>query len=594
MLFKMNYLNKIKGFTLIETLVGIGVFLVIAVSSYQAYVSLFLLINQNQYKILALNLANEQFEIIRNLTYADVGIVGGVPNGKVPNVQNLNRSGVDFVVTTTIRNVDLPFDGTIGGSPNDLSPADNKFVEVNVDCPSCKNFSTVVLNTTVAPKNLETASTNGALFIKVFDANGVPIQGASVHIENNKINPKITIDDITDANGLLQIIDAPPGVEAYEITVTKTGYSTDKTLASGQVSNPYPAKTHATVVLQQVTQVSFSIDKLSSISFKSTTPSCTIVPNIDFNLTGSKQIGTNVSKYNQNISTNASGVYTNNSMEWDTYKVTGNDSSYDIVGINPLNPIGLNPDSNQNVSLIVINKDPRSLLVTVKDSATLLPVTDAVVTLSKDGYNNTQTTDRGFITQTDWSHGEGVDYTVQDGNIEISDPVGELKLKNVFGVYNASGIIESSTFDTGSNSNFHNLIWLPSDEPVSAGPNSVRFQIATNVEITATTTWSYTGPDGTSGTYYTVSNTPISNDHDGHRYIRYKLYLSTADTSVTPNISDVSFTMTTSCTPPGQVVFTNLDSGEYTLSVIKSGYSASSNNIEINSNWKEQEVILMP
>lgn len=582
-----------KAFTLVETLVGVAVFLVIATASYQAYASLFSLINQNQYKILALNLANEQFEIIRNLPYSDVGIPGGLPNGKIPHEQTLTRGGVTFEVTTTIRNIDLPFDGTIGGTPNDLSPADNKSVELEIACPACATFAPLTLTTTVAPKALETSSTNGALFVKVFDANGVAVSNADVHIENNKISPAVVIDDVTDSNGLLQIVDAPPGVEAYEITVTKAGYSTDKTYANGAAGNPAPLKPHATVVVQQVTQVSFSIDRLSTLSFSSVTPTCVPVGSIDFSLLGSRQIGANVPKYSQNLSTNGSGKYSNSSMEWDTYTITGNDGSYDVIGINPLNPVSLNSNSTQSVDLIVAAKNPRSLLVTVKDNATHLPVTDAVVHVTGSSYDQTQTTDRGFINQSDWSGGAGVDYTEDDGFLDVSSPAGEIKLKNVSG-YNPSGILESSTIDTGSASNFHNLVWSPADQPVLAGANSVRFQIATNASSTDTT-WTYLGPDGTASTYYTASNATISSVHDGNRYIRYKVFLSTADSTVTPNISDIAFTMTSSCTPPGQVIFSGLSSGTYDISVSRSGYTTQNiTGINLNSNFKEQEVILSP
>src|SRR3989338_5868992 len=120
----MRYRTHSKSFTLIETLVWVAVFLVIATAVYQAYTSLFTLINLNQYKILGLNLANEQFEIARNLSYSDVGEISGIPNGKIPHVQNFTRGGIPFIVIFTVRNIDLPFDGTIGGAPNDLSPAD--------------------------------------------------------------------------------------------------------------------------------------------------------------------------------------------------------------------------------------------------------------------------------------------------------------------------------------------------------------------------------------------------------------------------------------------------------------------------------------
>lgn len=584
-----------KGFTLIETLVAVGVFAVISTAAYGAYVNLFKLISQNQYKILAINLANEQFEIARNLRYADIGTTSGIPRGALPPTQVLNRSGVDFTVNTTVRNVDLPFDGLLGQEPNDLSPADNKFVEIEVTCLTCSNFNSLTMSTTVAPKNLETSSTNGALFVKVFDANGNPLANANVHIENNSINPPIIIDDVTNNEGVLQIIDAPPAVESYEVTVTKAGYTTEKTYRNGEVGNPNPTKPHATVAVQLVTSISFYIDKVSDVTVHSKDITCNIIPDFDFNLTGAKLIGENLPKYNKNLVTDDLGIYNNKNIEWDVYSITGIDAVYDIVGYNPINPVTINTNSVQNIDLILATKNPRTLLINVKDSSTSLPITDATVTLSEGAFISTKITDRGFINQTDWSQGIGVDYTDQDGNIDTTTTAGEIKLKNAFGVYNSSGIIESKTFDTGSLSNFHNFIWSPEDQPVLAGAQSIKFQIATTASSSAENpVWNYTGPDGTSATYYTVSNTSIPNIHDNKRYLRFKLFLQTEDTSVTPNISDISFTMTSSCTPPGQVVFTGLPANTYNLIVSKSGYSNYTGTVNVNSNWKEQEIILSP
>jgi prepilin-type N-terminal cleavage/methylation domain-containing protein len=600
MLFKK--ISKKSGFTLVETLVGVAVFLIIATATYQAYVSLFMLINLNQYKILALNLANEQFEIIRNMPYADVGIVSGIPNGKIPHIQTLVRGGVTFTVTTTIRNIDLPFDGAIGSSTKpDLSPADNKLAEVEIGCISCKNFSPVTLTTNIAPKNLETASTNGAMLIKVFDANGVPVSGASVHIVKIDVTPNIVIDDVTNTLGILEIVDAPPGSNAYRISVTKNGYSTDRTYPIVPTTNPKPTKADATVVVQQLTQISFSIDRLSTLSFSSVTPSCTQVGGVDFSLKGSKTIGLNIPKFSQNLYTNSLGSYSSSTVEWDSYTAVGIDSSYDVIGLNPLNTINLDPNSSQNVLLIVEPKNPNSLLVTVKDSATKLPITDAIVTLTSGSYNSTKTTGRGFINQTSWSGGDGQvlysdtsRYYSDNGNIDTASPVGEIKLKKIFNSYVSDGWLESSTIDTGSPSNFHSLIWTPTDQPVTSGVGSVKMQFATNASSTASTTWTYLGPDGTEGTYYTSSNSSLASIHDGDRYARYKIYLNSQSTTTTPNISDVSFTVTTSCTPPGQVVFTGLSNTTYNMSVSKSGYTSYSNSINVNSSWKEQEVILSP
>lgn len=600
-----KYTNK--GFTLMEAVVGTALFVVIALAAYQAYFSLFTLAAVNQYKIIALQLADEQFEIVRNLPYNNIGVVNGIPAGVIPQIQSLTRGGIVFTVNTIIRNVDLPFDGTVGSSTkNDLSPADNKLVALTIACASCKNFTPLTVTTYIAPKNLETASTNGVLLIKAYDANGGPVAGASVHVVNASVVPSIIVDDTTDDDGILQIVDAATGTNAYNITVTKAGYSTDATYPSSS-TNPTPNVPYATVLLQQVTPISFSIDHLSTFAISTVTSSCTVVPNVGFTLAGAKTIGKDINgngilKYSATTTTTAAGDKALSSMEWDSYTFGLNSGSYELAGLNLLNPVALNPNTTQSVLLVVAPKTPDSLLVTVKDSSTLLPLTNASVTLSKSGFTSIQTTGQGFINQTNWSGGQGqADYATStgkywtdSGGIDVASTPGDVRLLSAFGQYVPSATLESSTFDTGSASHFHSLIWQSSSQPLSTGSNSVMMQIATNATNTATSTWTYVGPDGTSGSYYTSANSTIGTMHDGDRYLRYKLFLSTLSATSTPDVSDVSFTFTTLCTPPGQVLFQGLAAGTYTLTVSDAGYTTSTTTVSVGAAWQEQAVILGP
>jgi len=586
------------GFTLVEALVGAALFVIISVGIYKAYTSVITVISASRSKIVAMDLANERFEIIRNLPYVDVGIVAGIPNGVLTHVENLTRSGYSLVATTTVRNIDQPFDGTIGGSPNDTSPADNKFVEVEVGCPSCKNFAPIIVNTIVAPKNLETATTNGALFIKVLDASGQPVSGASVHIENNQISPDpIVIDDTTNDAGILQIVDAPPGVNAYEIIVTKSGFTTDKTYPTDDVNNPNPFNPHATVAVQQVTQTSFVIDKPSGLEISTITPTCSSVAGVDFNLTGTRLIGSNpdVFKYSENHISDGSGLESILGLEWDTYSLISIDGTYDIIGTNPVMPAPLAPDEIQNFELIVGPKNPRNLIISAVDAASGLPIANASVNIQGGGYNETLITGRGFLIQTDWSGGGGqatsTDPTkyLSSFSVDNNNPDGEIKLHDSFGVYETSGELVSSAFDTGSISNFHQLSRRPSDQPVLTGLESVRMQIATNNDAT---TWNFVGPDGTGGSYYTNATSDINPVHNGDRYLRYKILLSTENTSWTPNISDISFTFTSSCVPPGQVSFGGLLSGTYDVTITHNDYLDSAAQISVLNDWQNLSVLL--
>jgi prepilin-type N-terminal cleavage/methylation domain-containing protein len=142
-----------NGFTLIEVIIAAAVFLIFAMGIYQAYVSIYSAITITRQRALAVDLANARFEIIKNIPYTDVGTVGGNPAGILAAVETTISDRVSFAVTTTIVNVDDPFDGLSGGG--DLFPADYKLVEIKIECASCKNFVPMIITGIVAPKNLE-------------------------------------------------------------------------------------------------------------------------------------------------------------------------------------------------------------------------------------------------------------------------------------------------------------------------------------------------------------------------------------------------------------------------------------------------------
>jgi hypothetical protein len=603
--FSKGNLGTRKGFSFTEVLIGAAVFALVAVTIYQSYTSLLVLVYTSRTKTLASALANEQFEIIRNLPYADVGILGGVPTGKLQRFQTFTRSSVTFQSTTTIRNVDDPFDGMIGSTTApDLAPADYKVVEIEIGCAICNNFQPLIFTTNIAPKNLETSSTNGALFVKVFDANGTPIQDARIQVVNPSSTPAIAIDEVSNASGQLQLVDVPPGINQYQITVSKNGYSTDKTYQPGASGNPNPLKPHATVALQQVTQVSFAIDKTSIFNFSTVQDTCAPVPNTNFTLSGTRLIGTgpNVLKYSSSQTTDGSGNKTVSGLEWDTYSAVLNSASYVLKGTIPLLPFSLSPNSTQNVALVLEPPNPRELLVTIKDAGSGLPLTDANVELGLGSYDSTLTTDRGFIKQNNWEGGPGqatssdtTKFFSTNGNVDYLGFPGEVRLKSIFGNYQTPGEMESSTFDLGSPSNFYQILWNPGSEPPETGPSSVKFQIATNASDPGTTTWNFFGPDGTGDTYYTTANQNIASLHNGDRYLRYRMILSTASTTATPSLSDVSITYTSSCVPPGQVLFSSIPStGQATLTVTKAGYQVYTAPVSINASYQSFDVSLTP
>lgn len=582
-------MKRTDGYTLIEVVVAVAIFLLFAVGIYGALTFVFKIVYLSRLTILETALVSEELEVARNLPFDSVGIVNGIPVGVLQYNKTVTRNGVVFSVTTTVRNIDDTFDGTLGGAPNDTAPADYKLVEVAAQCISCPMRKTVTLSTQVAPKNLEGASSNGALFINVFDALGLPVSDASVHVVDTAITPNIVIDDVTDNAGYLRIIDAPTGTMSYRITVTKNGYSTDFTTSSS-VTNPNPVKPPANVVSRSVTNLSFAIDQLGALTVHTLNPLCAVIPTQAFSLHGAKYIGTSptVYKYSANLTSDAGGAKALSSVEWDTY-TPSIATTYDIAGTIPMSPWTIAPTMNQDASILLVPHTSRSLLVKVKDAGTGLPLSNATVSLSGSSYDETSVTGLGYTRQTDWSGGSGqaslVDdskYFSDDGSIENASPAGDVTLKRIGLNYITSGWLESSTFDIGAAVDFNNVIFDANAIVAQVGPQAVLLQVATSNSSTPTA-WDFTGPDGTIATYYTPTSTLLHSSLSGKRYVRYRLYLATTNQSYSPQVSEIIFTYTTSCGAPGQSFFSGMSAGTYTLDISRSGYTSYSGSVVISS-----------
>ena len=140
------------GYTLVEVVVAVAVFLIVATAIYDGYTSLLKMITSTRLKTVAIALANENLEIARNLPYDSVGLTDGVPIGTLLHFSTSTRSGVEFSVQLSVQNIDDPFDGLAG---SDLLPNDYKRVEVDITCLACANFTPFSASTYIAPDNLE-------------------------------------------------------------------------------------------------------------------------------------------------------------------------------------------------------------------------------------------------------------------------------------------------------------------------------------------------------------------------------------------------------------------------------------------------------
>ncbi|MDP4010838.1 MAG: hypothetical protein Q8P72_01260, partial [Candidatus Roizmanbacteria bacterium] len=112
------------------------------------------------------------------------------------------------------------------------------------------------------------------------------------------------------------------------------------------------------------------------------------------------------------------------------------------------------------------------------------------------------------------------------------------------GTYSSSGSYESATFDIGYPTAFNRII------PTFVEPanTSVQLQIAIADPVLGSCTgasYVFVGPDGTTGSYYSSAD-GIAFDNDGVNYenpahcFRYRVYLSTSDSSATPIFEELS------------------------------------------------------
>jgi len=214
-------------------------------------------------------LAQSQMEYLRGLSYDALGTSGGIPAGAVPQSVTATVAGTSFETQTYIQYVDDPADG-IGALDQTGIITDYKLAKVTVLYTVQGVSKSLALVSTFAPPSLESSTGGGTLQIKVVDAGGAGVAGASVHIVNQTTSPTIDLTTTANAAGLVYLPGAATS-SAYEIYVSKNNYSTAQTyLAAGQNANPTPGL--LTVVKDQTTTGTFAIDVLSALTLSTFSP----------------------------------------------------------------------------------------------------------------------------------------------------------------------------------------------------------------------------------------------------------------------------------------------------------------------------------
>ncbi len=362
----------ISGFTLVETLVALGILGIFFAAVAGILQQVLQEVGQSRVRTTALALAQEKMELVRNLPYANVGTIGGIPQGPLAQNETITINNQPFTITTSIEYVDDPFDGL---APSDLINTDYKRARVEITWEGAfPSRVPLTLVTNISPKGVETTAGGGTLFIQVFNANGQPVSNANIKLDNTAVSPEIHLQTLSNVNGLVVLPGSPACITCYQITVSKTGYSTDKTYSTSEVANPL--QPYATVIEGDVTSISFAIDEVSSVivnSLGSREAGFPPIAYVEFTLKGNKIIGYDVSDdpvYKYSFSTNTGGgTVTIPALEWDTYNLDFTNSSFNLAGSNPTSPFALPPKTSLAIGISAVAKTNNSLLVIMRNTA---------------------------------------------------------------------------------------------------------------------------------------------------------------------------------------------------------------------------------
>lgn len=255
-----------RGATLIDAIVGTALMLLVFVGLFGVIRLAVVSVGLGKAKTGATALANEQLEYIRSLPYNSVAVVGGIPAGLIPPEESISLNNIVYTRRTFVQFIDHAADGT-GPSDTNGIQADFKIAKVSVEWDFRGSERDVSLITNVVPKGIETLDGGGTLVVNVIDAAGVPVSNAEITIANTMVSPNINISTFSSNDGVAYFPGAPTST-AYQIEITKDGYSTDRTYLAS-VSNPNPMPGTLTVIGDTITSSTFRIDELSDITLRS-------------------------------------------------------------------------------------------------------------------------------------------------------------------------------------------------------------------------------------------------------------------------------------------------------------------------------------
>jgi len=387
--------DRSGGFTFIELLVVTFVVGFSVVGIFGLFVLSLRTAQEGERRVAAVALANERAEMIRNLPYLNVGTLGGLPSGPIPQEEAIFRNGLTYTVRTDIRYFDDPYDGT---APADALNIDYKQARVEVSWPSPNNATPILEIMHIAPVGIEGGEAAGTLDFQALTAAGAGVSGATVHLVNESTNPTVDFTTQADDTGRVLLPGLPVAAGSYELSVSKAGLTSEQTYDTTASFIPDADHTHLSALQGQVTEKTFFVDQTASVDVTTQDEAAQPIGTVAYSLIGTRTIGIDgagqpVYVFDYTGQTDATGSATHEELVWDSYALTidGAAAGYDIKETNMLLPISVDPAEAVDLVVTLTPHTTISLHVSVATAAGL-PVDNATVRITATGVDETNIT----------------------------------------------------------------------------------------------------------------------------------------------------------------------------------------------------------
>lgn len=387
----MNIIKNKKAFSLIEVLIVIMIMMIAFVSFYSVFTIGQKYIIDSKNRLGAVAVANERMEIARNLKYGDVGILGGIPDGNIPEDEDAIINGKSYHIHTFIQYVDDEFDGVF---PSDVIPNDYKVVKIKVSWNDLNGgYQSIDSISRFVPPGLETTDGGAPLAINIKRSDGEGIAQSKVRIINNNVSPNIDFTVETDNTGHILIPAAPESYGEYKFEITKNGYENVFTMDPLAVSY-IPTYPNPSVILGYLNSYDYIQDKLSNLIIKAVDFQNNNIENIELAVIGGKIIGRTLGGedifiLNETYVTDINGEKKLQNITAGQYDIeTSSNSEYEFFAYESgSNQLGLVGGDEIIYYLRFGKKDVNSIALNISNSNNN-PITNAKVTLIDSNGNN--------------------------------------------------------------------------------------------------------------------------------------------------------------------------------------------------------------